>query len=119
MDQPFKMSQTRSGDVDLVVLSGTIDMDCLDDFQDMLSKVSHRRPARAILDCTKVTYINAKALNLISHYHRTAWLNMGRITFVGLQKKIARSVPNFKGVPHAKIFDATLEEAYAEIATVA
>ena len=76
-----------------------------------------KRPVKAILDCRGVTHINYQALNLIKHYHRKAWINMGRLTIVGLSSKLCRQSGNFQ-VDHGKIFDATIDDALAEIKTL-
>ncbi|MEM7393161.1 MAG: STAS domain-containing protein [Verrucomicrobiota bacterium] len=117
MSEKLRITQKESGGIDLVALAGEVDAESMNDFKELLSNLCTKRPVKAILDCRGVTHINYQALNLIKHYHRKAWINMGRLTIVGLKSSLVRSAKSYQ-VDHGKIFDATIDDALAEIKTL-
>ena len=66
--------------------------------------------ARVLLDCTGLTYMNSKALGLVSSYHRTLLAAMGQLALCSLNRKLVKTMDLLGLGQMLKIYD-TREEA--------
>ena len=80
------------GDVTVITLVGPIDSATFDHFKAMVSSYTRAAPARVLIDCRQLTYINSKGIGLLANWHRKAMIKMGGIVLVGLSPRITKTL---------------------------
>lgn len=105
----------RVGDgVAVVELDGPVDSATWASFKESLDPVFRERGARILLDCTKLTYLNSRAIGLLARYRRECYVAGGRLVLCGLNTKLVRTV-DLLGLGGLLITYPTREEAMSAL----
>lgn len=76
----------------VVTLIGPVDSATLDIFQKTLDSVSRQQRAKVLIDCSQLTYMNSRAVGLLTSYRRQIYAGGGRLALSELDKKIVRTL---------------------------
>ncbi len=79
MARQLEMTQEQEGDVLIFTFRGPLDALTLEQFDGTLGPVFRRRNARAVVDCSDLTFICSTAMGRIIEYHRQCCLGTGRM----------------------------------------
>ncbi len=76
----------------VVTIKGPVDSATLNDFKSALDPVFRKSNARVVLDCSDLTYINSRAIGMLTKYRRRVYAHGGRLALCGLDRKIVRTL---------------------------
>lgn len=92
MDNTLEVKIEQVDDVVVVTLNGPIDSATKDIFKDSLDPVFRKKGVKVLFDCENLTYMNSRALGLLSSYRRRCYVNGGRLALSKLNTKIVRTM---------------------------
>jgi len=107
-----KVEQTDA--VIIVTLSGPVDSATKDIFKDSLDPIFKSKGIKVLFDCEGLTYMNSRALGLLSSYRRRCYVNGGKLALSKLNTKIVRTMDLLGLGKLLKRYD-TNEEAIAAL----
>ncbi len=76
----------------VISMAGPIDSSTLAEFRKVLDPVTKKKRTHIVLDFSALTYMNSRALGLLSSYRRRIYAGGGRLAVCGVSKKIGRSL---------------------------
>lgn len=79
MARQLEVMKEQQGDVYIFSVRGPVDSATLEMFDHTLGPIFRGRNARAIVDCSEMTYICSHGMGLLVEYHRQCCLGKGRI----------------------------------------
>ena len=88
--QLFDIVEERAGDILIFNVKGAIDGSTVERFDKTLGPVFRQRKARAIVDCTDLTYINSFGLGLFVEYHRQSCMGTGRMVVCSPNRAVTK-----------------------------
>jgi stage II sporulation protein AA (anti-sigma F factor antagonist) len=101
----------QKDDIVQVTLSGPVDSATKDVFKDNLDPIFKNKGVKVVFDCENLTYMNSRALGLLSSYRRRCYVNGGRLALCNLNTKIVRTMDLLGLGKLLKRYDS-LDEAY-------
>lgn len=76
----------------VVTLAGPVDSMTVEPFRQKLQAACSRPGARIILDCSRLSYLNSRAIGLLNAYRRQLIFTRGALVICGLNPKLVRTL---------------------------
>ena len=114
MDSTLEVKVEQTDALFIVTLKGPVDSATKDVFKDNLDPVFRQKGVIVLFDCEGLTYMNSRALGLLSSYRRRCYVNGGRLALSKLNTKIVRTMDLLGLGKLLKRYD-TNEEAIAAL----
>ncbi|MCB1070597.1 MAG: STAS domain-containing protein [Verrucomicrobia bacterium] len=78
--------------VSVIVVDGPVDSATIETFKSRLDAVCLKPGLRVLIDCSKLSYLNSRAIGLLVKYHRSLLLTRGRLALCGLNSRLVRTL---------------------------
>ncbi|HMP72594.1 MAG TPA: STAS domain-containing protein [Kiritimatiellia bacterium] len=78
--------------VTTIFVDGPVDSATIETFKNRLDPVCLKPAARILLDCSKLSYLNSRAIGLLVKYHRSLVLTRGKFVLYGLNSRLVRTL---------------------------
>jgi anti-anti-sigma factor len=102
------------GNINVLRVKGPVDSATFEEFREFLGKYCQQKDGTVLLDCSGLTYMNSKALGLLSSYHRTMLAGMGRLALCNLNRKLVKTMDLLGLGQMLKMYDSC-EEALKDM----
>lgn len=90
MARQLEVIQEKVGNVLIFNIKGAVDGSTVEQFDKTLGPIFRQRKARAIVDCSELTYINSYGLGLFVEYHRQSCLGTGRMVVCSPKQTVTK-----------------------------
>jgi anti-anti-sigma factor len=101
------------GKFTVLAIAGPVDGETFEQFKDAIHRACQTMPAWVLLDCARLTYMNSKALGLLTAYHRVCLANKGHLALCNLNRKIVRTMDLLGLGKLLKIYDTRAQAVKA------
>jgi anti-sigma B factor antagonist len=114
MARQLEVTKEQQGNVFVFSVRGPVDAATLELFDHALGPIFRSRNAKAVVDCSEMTYICSHAMGLLVEYHRQCCLGSGRIVVCAPSPSILKAFERLRLDAILKIA-ASREEALAAL----
>lgn len=83
---------TEERGVSVIAVDGPVDSATIETFKSRLDTVCLKPGLRVLIDCSKLSYLNSRAIGLLVKYHRSLLLTRGRFALCGLNSRLVRTL---------------------------
>lgn len=83
---------TEEQGITVIYVDGPVDSATIETFKNRLDPVCLKPAARILIDCSKLSYLNSRAIGLLVKYHRSLILTRGKFVLCGLNSRLVRTL---------------------------
>jgi len=88
----LEVEVTDENGVAVVAINGPVDSATMNEFQEALEPLFRKKAAHVLIDCEGLTYINSRAIGMLTKYRRKVYTQGGRLALCNIDSKIVRTL---------------------------